>query len=307
MNSTAIKRSPVPRVAHIGKAEFIRHFKQPARPVVIERLTQDWPARAKWTLDYIQSIAGDVMVPVYASQRARDKQHQHAAAARMPLREYFDLLRAGENNLRMFFFNLLAKVPVLRQDFQFPDIGLKLYKDLPVLFMGGKGAKVQMHFDIDLADILLCHFGAKKRVLLIPPEQTRFMYHVPFSFSALFDIDFSNPDFKKYPALRHIEASYAELNHGDVLYIPPGYWHYVTYDDISFSMSLRAFPRTPKNLAKMLNNLLVIRTIEGLMRKLIGQPWNDRNERWALARTNRNAGAAVADDNDALQRRTRTG
>lgn len=288
-----IERYPIPRIETVGKADFLRQYKRPARPVVIEGLTRDWPARQKWTLEFIESVAGDTLVPVYDSKRAQDKKHQHAPAARMRLRDYFARLRAGENDLRLFFFNLIAEVPALRRDFAFPDLGLKLFKQLPVLFMGGKGAKVQMHFDIDLADILLCHFGARKRVLLIPPEQTRFMYHVPFSFSALFDVDFGNPDVARHPALKHLRADYAELNHGDVLYIPPGYWHYITYDDIGFSMSLRAFPRTPKNLAKMLNNLLVIRTIEGLMRKWLGQRWNDRNERLAIARTHRNAGIAM--------------
>lgn len=287
-----IKLSPAQRVGSIAEEDFIRQFKKPEKPVVIEDLTKDWPARKKWSLEYFQAVAGDRVVPVYDSQRSRDRKHQHAPTAKIRLADYFDMLRAGENDLRMFFFNLLAETPILTKDFWFPDIGLKLFKKLPVLFMGGKGAKVQMHFDIDLADILLCHFGGKKRVLLISPEQTRYMYHVPFSFSALFDVNFEQPDYEKYPALKHVEGEVAELNHGDVLYIPPGYWHYITYEDISFSMALRAFPRTPRNLAKMLNNLVVIRTIEGLMRKLIGQPWNDRNEKWAVQRTHRRLGIA---------------
>jgi hypothetical protein len=52
-------------------------------------------------------------------------------------------------------------------------------------------------------------------------------------------------------------------------------------------MSLRAFPRTPKNAYKMLKNLFIIRTFEGIMRKIVGQPWNERNERLALSKTNK--------------------
>ena len=177
--------------------------------------------------------------------------------------------------------------PELVKDFSYPDIGLPFFKKLPVLFAGGKGAKVQMHFDIDLADIFLCHFGGRKRVLLISPEQTRYMYKVPFSFSSLFDVDFDNPDYKKYPALKFLQGEVVYLNHGDVLYIPPGYWHYIVYEDIGFSMSLRAFPRSAKNIFKMLRNIFLIRTVEGLMRKVIGQSWNDRNERLAIINTNK--------------------
>lgn len=282
-----INLSPVQRVGPITAASFLQQFKGQAKPVVMEELTRDWPAREKWSMDYFKSVAGEKIIPLYDSQPSRNRKHQHAPAASMPLSDYLDLLEKGENDLRMFFFNLLSEAPVLTQDFAFPDIGLKLFKKLPVLFMGGKGAKVQMHFDIDMADILLCHFGGKKRVLLFPPEQTPYLYHVPFSFSSLFDVDYDNPDYEKYPALRHLQGEVAELNHGDVLYIPPGYWHYIVYEEISFSMALRAFPRTPGNLAKMLNNLLVIRTAEGLMRKLVGQRWNDRNEIQAIIRTHR--------------------
>lgn len=286
----AIQCFPVDRVASISKDDFLRQYKKSAKPLVIEDLTQNWPAREKWSVDYFKSRVGDTMVPLYDSERSTGKKHQHAAAVTMPFKEYISLLQAGEKNLRMFFFNLLAATPVLRKDFEFPDIGLKLFKKLPVLFMAGKGARVQMHFDIDMADILLCHFGGKKRVTLISPEQTRYLYRVPFSFSSLFDIDYDKPNFEKYPALKNIRAEVVELNHGDVLYIPPGYWHYVQYDEISFSMSLRAFPRQPRTLARMLYNLLMIRPVEGLMRRLVGQPWNDRNERRAISKTHRRLG-----------------
>lgn len=286
----AIQCFPVDRVASISKDDFLRQYKKSAKPLVIEDLTLNWPAREKWSVDYFKSRVGDTMVPLYDSERSTGKKHQHAAAVTMPFKEYISLLQAGETNLRIFFFNLLAATPVLRKDFEFPDIGLKLFKKLPVLFMAGKGARVQMHFDIDMADILLCHFGGKKRVTLISPEQTRYLYRVPFSFSSLFDIDYDKPNFEKYPALKNIRAEVVELNHGDVLYIPPGYWHYVQYDEISFSMSLRAFPRQPRTLARMLYNLLMIRPVEGLMRRLVGQPWNDRNERRAISKTHRRLG-----------------
>jgi len=287
MNRMSANTIPVTRVGPISKGDFLRDFKKPEKPVVLESLTEDWPARAKWSMDYFKEVAGDVRVPLYDSQPSTGKKHQHAAAANMPFGDYLDLLSAGEDDLRMFFFNVLAYAPVLAKDFWFPDIGLKLFKRLPVLFMGGKGAKVQMHFDIDLADILLCHFGGKKRVLLIPPAQTPYLYRVPFSFSSLFEVDYENPDYEKYPGLEYVEFEEAELQHGDVLYIPPGYWHFISYEEISFSMAMRAFPRRPKTFLKMMNNLVVIRTVEGLMRKVAGQAWNDRNERRAVEKVNK--------------------
>lgn len=277
----------VEQIETIDRHTFQADYKKPARPVVIKHLNASWPARDKWTVDHLKERAGDVIVPLYDSQPSRDRKHQHAPAARMPLGEYMELLENGENDLRLFFFNFFNAIPGLTEDFDYPDLGLKFFRKLPVLFMAGKGSRVQLHFDIDLADIMLCHFGGPKRVMLFAPDQTPWLYRVPFSFSALFDARVDQPDYDKYPALRQVKGRVAELEHGDMLYIPPGYWHFVEYRDIGFSMSLRAFPRTPRNLSRMLYNLLVLRTVDGLMRKTMGQRWNDRNERRAVVRTNR--------------------
>ncbi|KAB7623927.1 cupin-like domain-containing protein [Alkalilimnicola sp. S0819] len=282
-----VEISPVERVQRIEAPRFQLAYKKPARPLVMERLTEGWTARERWSVEYLRDVAGDVEVPLYDSVPSRGRKHQHAPAARMPLARYLDRLEAGENDLRMFFFNILAAVPRLTEDFHYPELGLKLFRKLPVLFMGGRGARVQMHFDIDLADLLLCHFGGRKRVLLFPPEQGGNLYRVPFSFSALFDVNIEQPDYQRFPALRQARGQVAELNHGDVLYVPPGYWHYVIYEELGFSMTLRAFPRQPGNFARMLNNLLVLRTVDGLGRRFVGEPWNRRNERRAVARTHR--------------------
>ncbi len=286
MNENAqIKHTTVARQGAISASDFQSKYKDNHTPVILTELTSTWPAREKWNTDFLADVAGQQIVPVYSSQPARDKQHQHAAAKHLPLADYIKMLEAGENDLRLFFYNLLENVPSLREDFTYPDMGLNFFKKLSVLFMGGRGARVQMHYDIDLADLVLCHFGGTKRVLLIPPEQGRYMYKVPYSFSALHRVDFERPDLAAFPALANLNGYWAELKHGDALYIPSGFWHYVIYEDIGFSMTLRAFPTSAKGRAVMLKNIFITRTVEGVMRKLMGQKWNDRNERLAIERT----------------------
>lgn len=283
-----ISSSEIQRLDQISRTQFTKQFLDKGKPVVLTDITKDWDAVKKWNFDYLTEVAGNNIVPVYSSNPARDTEHQHAAAANMKLGKYLQMLKKGEKDLRMFFYNILNEAPQLLNDFSYPDIGMKFVKRLPVLFIGGKGAKVQMHYDIDLANLLLCHFGGKKRVLLIPPEQTPFMYKVPYSFSSLFDVDFSNPDFEKHPALAKLQGYTTELNHGDALFIPSGYWHYITYQDMGFSMTLRSFPRKFNQRLIMMKNIFITRTIEGLMRRFQGQKWNDRNEKLAIKMTHKN-------------------
>lgn len=285
---TKINTTAVERFSSISADDFVHNYKKPSKPVIISDLMQSWPARDKWSIEYLKKVAGDKSVPVYSSKPATGKQHQHAAEMTMPLGEYLTLLENGENDLRMFFYNILENVPDLLNDFTYPELGMSFFKRLPVLFVGGKGAKVQMHYDIDLANLVLCHFGGPKRVLLVPPQQTQYMYKVPFSFSALHSVDFTDPDFEKHPALAKLNTYTAELKHGDCLFIPSGFWHHITYEDIGFSMTLRSMPTTLSGRATLLKNIFLTRTIEGIMRKFMGQRWNDRNERLAIEKTNSN-------------------
>ena len=274
------------KVDDISAKEFLNIYKKAHTPVVMQNITKDWPAKQKWSLEYFESLGGDNDVKIYDSKPSTNYKLQHAAEATMKLRDYFKILLAGENDLRIFFFDMLRQIPSLQNDFSYPDIGLHWFKKLPVMFIAGNRAKVQMHYDIDYADIFLCHFGGKKKVMLFSPDQTKYMYHVPFSFSAYHDVDFENPDYEKYPALKHLKGQEVILEHGDVLYIPPGWWHYIIYEEIGYSMAIRSFPRDLKNVAKMLRNLLWIRSVDGIMRMLLGQKWNDRNTKLALQRAN---------------------
>lgn len=277
----------VPIVQEITKDAFLKGYKEQATPVIMQNITKDWPARKKWSMEYFESLAANKEVKLYDSKPSKEKKLQHAAEKTMPLREYFQLLREGEQDLRMFFFDILREIPSLKNDFKFPEIGLRFFKKLPVMFIAGNKAKVQMHFDIDYADIFLCHFGGKKKVILFPPQQTPLMYHVPYSFSSLFSVDYENPDYEKYPALWYLKGFEAELHHGDVLYVPPGWWHFISYEEIGFSMAIRAFPRDIKNILKMLRNLLWTRTLDAIMRKLYGQKYNEINESLAVENTHK--------------------
>lgn len=283
-NVGSLSGGDVDRVPGLDKQRFVSDYVDTGTPVVLPDLTEDWPAR-QWSLDHLKAVAGHREVPVYDSRPARDRQHQHAAAETLPLSEYLTRLEHGEKDLRMFFYNLLAHAPELADDIRWPDMGLRLFRRLPVLFVGGRGARVQMHFDIDLADNLLCHFGGRKRVLLFPPDQTPLMYRVPYSFSSLFDVDFAEPDLERYPALAGLDGRLATLEHGDVLYIPSGWWHFVVYDDIAFSISLRAFPRRWSIRARTLFNVLGLRNVDAIGRRMLGERWNTRNEQNAVTKT----------------------
>jgi len=282
-----IKTIPVERVSDISKSEFIARYYKPQKPVLIENLTKDWDAYTKWNLDYIQELAGDQIVPLYNNEPTKGKQKSAEPAKKMPLKDYIEIIKSKPTDLRIFFYNILDKMPQLANDFKYPDIGLKFFKKLPVMFFGSKGSKVLPHYDMDLSDLMHFHFHGTKSVTLFSPEQTKFLYKIPFSVHNLEKIDLDNPDFEKYPALKYLEGLHIEMKHGDALYMPSGYWHYIKYLDGGFSMTLRAFTRKPSRFARMLYNVMIMRHFENVMRKIKGQKWIDYKDQLAIKRTNR--------------------
>lgn len=283
-----LQLTEIERVKTISKEDFFTNFVKKQKPVVVEQLTSDWPAYKKWNLEYIKEIAGDKIVPLYDDRPVSYKDGFNEAHANMKMADYIDLLNSKPTNFRIFLYNLMKEVPLLKKDFHWPDIGLRLVKQLPMLFFGGENSRVFMHFDIDYSNILHFHFHGQKRCVLFAPDQTPYLYKIPFSLISREDIDFDNPDFNKFPALKQAKGFVTELKHGEMLYMPEGYWHYMKYLTPGFSMSLRAFPRSIIKLSKAAYNVFIMRHIDNFMKKRKGQKWIDYKNEKALITTNKN-------------------
>jgi hypothetical protein len=95
----------------------------------------------------------------------------------------------------------------------------------------GSQVKVQTHFDLQYN--IACVVGGRRRFTLFPPEQIVNLYPGPIDFTPsgtpLSMVPFVAPDLARYPryaeALRHARS--AELEPGDAIYIPYGWWHHV--------------------------------------------------------------------------------
>ena len=285
MKYGGLQLAEIPRVKRISKEDFVKNYVQPQKPVVIENLIEDWPAFKKWDLDYIKELAGDKVVPLYDDRPITSEYKFNEPHAEMKMADYIDLLKSKPTDYRIFLYHLMKEVPALQKDFKFPKIGLRIIKQLPMLFFGGENSKVFMHYDIDFANILHFHFHGKKQCIIYPPSESKYLYKVPHALISREDIDYRRPDFEKFPALKKAKGYVTELNHGETLYMPEGYWHQMTYLTPGFSMSLRATPRTVLNLSKAVYNLVVMRNFDNYMRKWRGQKWIDYKNAKAIENT----------------------
>jgi len=230
----------------------------PRQPLVIRGLTNNWPARQKWTPEYLKEAVGGKVVPLYDNSKADPSKPINSSAAEMAFDDYIDLIMSEPTELRIFFFNIFKQAPQLLEDIAFPkELMGGFIESMPSMFFGGSNSVTFLHYDIDLPHIFHTHFGGKKHVILFENKWKRRLYCIPNATYALEDYDVLNPDTKKFPALDGVEGIEVFLEHGDTLFMPTGYWHWMKYLEGGYSLSLRAWDASLTRKAASIYNLAI--------------------------------------------------
>lgn len=279
--------NPIDIVEDISKEDFREKYLIPRKPVVLRNMAKNWPAYKKWTMEYMKEVVGDVEVPLYDSSKADPSAPINAATTKMKFTDYIDLINTTPTDLRIFFFDPIKHAPKLLDDYLSPKVLMGGFLDkYPSMFFGGKGSETFLHYDIDLAHIFHTHFNGRKHILLFENKWKERLYLLPYATYALEDYDISNPDFEKFPALEGVEGIECFLEHGDTLFMPTGWWHYMKYLDGSFSISLRAWDKSWGVKARSLWNLTIQRNFDNLMKGKFKKKYMDWKERKAIERAN---------------------
>lgn len=283
----AYNLQPVERVSGIDRQTFLKEYYRPGIPVVITDYSKGWPALQKWNYQYFKNLLGDHQVPLYDSSKADGAKKVNEPAHIMAFSDYLDLIEKEPSDLRIFLFNIFNERPELCRDFFKPALTPDVLTRFPMMFFGGRGSSVFLHYDMDLSHVYHTHFGREKRVLLFENKYSRNLYRLPFSVHNIEDIDMENPDFEKWPALKKVNGYRTILSHGDTLFMPSGMWHYMNYTQAGFSLSLRSVDTRLLTKLRGLLNLTVMRQIDNFGRKLRGADWIKFKENLAIRKAER--------------------
>ena len=279
--------TPIDVVEDITQEEFRKKYLIPRKPLVIRNMAKSWPAYQKWTMEYMKETVGDVEVPLYDSSKADPSAPINASAAKMKFGDYIDLIQREPTDLRIFLFDPIKSAPKLLEDYLSPKELMGGFLDkYPNMFFGGKVSVTFIHYDIDMAHIFHTHFNGRKHILLFDYKWKDRLYKIPYATYALEDYDISNPDFEKFPALDGVEGIECFLEHGDTLFMPTGWWHWMKYLDGSFSISLRAWDKSWAVKAHSLWNLTVQRNFDNFMKAKFKKRYMDWKEKKAIERAN---------------------
>jgi len=275
-----LKLSPIEKVSLIDQKNFSDSYITPLRPLVIKDLAKTWPASKKWTPDFFKEQYGNKQVKVYDESFVAAGKHYMSKLKTISLREYIDSIMTSSQNLRMFLYNIKSEIPELVDDINFPILVNGLSKNFVFMFFGCKGSVTQLHFDIDMSHVLHTSILGKKTVYLFPYDQGKNLHRYPFTCRSYVDIE--RPDFEKYPGLKDAQGYKVELEPGETLYIPSGYWHHFVYNEPGYAVSLRCSNQTLMGKLHGYYNLFIMSPIDRLMNILSPQGWFDWKEQQAL-------------------------
>lgn len=270
--------APIDRRTGLSREEFYNEYLEPGKPVVFTDLAKDWPATDKWSFDWLRKNNGNIEVPVFDNNVHKTDTYFKAAKT-MLLADYLTLIENGPTELRIFLFDIFKKVPSLADDIRFPAIMDGFIKSYKYVFFGGEGAEVNLHYDMDCSHVFLTQFQTRKKIVLFPPEESIHLYQHPFT--VMSHVHPLKPDYEKYPAARKAQGLETIINHGETLFIPQLWWHYINYIDGGFSLALRA-NNSVFTALRGAYNLARHSLIDKGMTSILGESWRKYKEKRAV-------------------------
>lgn len=231
--------SPIARIDPPSPTEFLSRYVKPSRPVILRGAIDDWPAMRLWSYDYFRERFGQREAPVV---RVKDGTLYDATGGlhyeRMRVRDYVDLLARGEPIDLYMAFRVHEVMPEL-----FDDIILPPYcRDAPWsrsrFWFAGPSMKGPLHRD--LPENLFAQVGGRKQFILLDRRLTRMVHRHSFRSGVpnYSPVDAAAPDLARYPRFRDAPLMLAEVEPGDLLYIPSMWWHQARSVDASVAINL---------------------------------------------------------------------
>jgi hypothetical protein len=167
-----------------------------------------------------------------------DEASERFPSREIELAEYLGGL-GGNGGARMYMaaVPLAEQLPPLAGDVEMPPYVPAGRRSAPLLWIGQSDTNAPLHYDPQ--DNLHALVRGRKRFVLYAPEETPRLY--PRSmlrpFAHLSRVDIARPDHGLFPRFRDAARHEVELEEGEILYMPAGWWHDVYTHQLSFGVN----------------------------------------------------------------------
>ena len=277
-----MKLAPIESLSCSDPQSVAAYFEAgPRHPAVLPDAASEWPAIRKWNLEFFSTHFGsDLGIATLRFDRTTSGKATRLGAFVDHLDKPFSSLpgvwlsRAGEPSAEAEFdekalwalnWDGFRNHPALHDDISpYPSCIPNVVTRLPpyvaevleqissvkfhAIYISRKDTITPLHKDFHHTVGSLVQFQGDKTVFLFEPQQ---------QVDAGFDPEM--PDYERFPEMRTATARHTVLRPGEMIVIPPDWWHYTRSHDASVTLSHNFF--THRNLSAFLGD--IHRDIEG--------------------------------------------
>jgi hypothetical protein len=245
LSSLSFGSNRVERRSQVSRNEFLERYYAANRPVILTDMLADSVARKRWTPQYLADTCGDAIVQIMSNRNSDSRYEINSASHRrqLPLSTYVRMVLEGgptndyylvaNNNFfdKPDFTRLRGEAPLISQYLDPGNADKRMF-----LWFGPASTVTPLHHDV--MNVLIAQIYGRKRFVLIPPEQTPFLYNKIGVYS---EVNHEKPDYSVHPLYRSVQPISFVLRPGDILFLPVGWWHHVKSLDTSIMISYTNF------------------------------------------------------------------
>src|ERR1700677_4070761 len=240
--TTSDSELQIPTVSELSYQEFDQRFLRLSRPVIIKGATKDWPS---WTPEYLSKVLGErrfqmriSMGDSYIQQSNEGADAQFLPKVEMPFTDAQQrICMPDSSGCRYYFQQQLWDLPELVKELTIP-FGLEQKKITSAnLWFGSAGNVTPLHFDP--LNNFFVQVRGRKSFTIVDPSQSSGVYPMPVSsaVNTMSRVDIENPDYQQFPEFKSVKSINFTVVPGDVLFIPPFWWHHVRSLEVSISVN----------------------------------------------------------------------
>ncbi len=230
--------SEIEAIDSVSPEEFKRKYIKTNTPVLMRKVTANWPALKKWSFEFFANLPLEKKVYL-------EKNNVLQQQGQYDVMDYRDYVRwianssDGESNRHGYLsvFRIFRAFPELEKDVDLSILAQHKLKNTASGWIGPAGTVTGYH--IDWGDNVLAQICGRKEVRLVAPTDTKYMYVSPRfdQGTTASQVDVDNYDESRFPLFKKVKQYRVVIHPGEMLFIPRGWWHYVRSLDKSISVS----------------------------------------------------------------------
>lgn len=208
------------------------------RPAVLNGAARACPAWSRWTDKYLSDAIGDVSVQVEVSQdQIFANPERKTEREPMKVRDYLSLNHMNGSRYYLAQTSMDGEMLPLAADVPLDNALSVDMRCQKMLWLSRGDCVTPLHYD-GLQNLFVL-FSGRKRFTLFSPQQSILLYPANKKGKERFSlVNVERADAERFPLYRKAEPLVIDLEAGDALFIPAGWWHHVRSFGRSLAVSL---------------------------------------------------------------------